>query len=115
MTDIELTNRYWAAVQECLEKFHAFDALDAFKSVQEVRGRLAQAPALGRSVPQDPEDADRSDDAAKLPTFEDLIYHAEPWNAASDIAGSSSPPTNEEASRYRALLVDHGLAPGPRE
>jgi hypothetical protein len=115
MTRTELTDRYWAAVQECLEEFHAMTPRNALTRVQEARARIANTAGPGQPDPHEKRDGDVVDDPKELPAFEDLIYHAEPWNVAADISGSRRQPTRGEESRYRALLEKHRLAPLPPE
>ncbi|HET7461109.1 MAG TPA: hypothetical protein VFJ82_07665 [Longimicrobium sp.] len=61
----EAHESFWAAVRECLIEFHGSAELDAVRKVAEFRSRLEQAPP-GVSL--------------------DMIYHAEPFDVACDIA-----------------------------
>jgi len=69
----EAHESFWAAVRECLIEFHGSAGLDAVRDVAEFRSRLEQAPP-GVSL--------------------DMIYHAEPFDVACDIA-------NQQLDRQR--------------
>jgi|GEM_PF-1247397 len=63
----ETQESFWAAVRECLVRFHQLPDLAAVRKVAEFRSRLDEAPP---GVPLD------------------MVYHAEPFDVACDLAGN---------------------------
>lgn len=107
MIDFDQMEQFWSAVQECLSRFHQLDASAAAQRVQAARARLPRLPSTANVA-----DDDAISDPTLLPSFEDMIYHAEPWYVAAVIVGSDRLSPNEnEAAAYRELLVQHRLAP----
>jgi hypothetical protein len=62
----EMQESFWSAVRGCLVSFHGLSDIEAVRSVAEFRSRLEEAPP---GVPLD------------------MIYHAEPFDVACDLAG----------------------------
>ena len=85
-------NRFWAAVADCLLRFHRFDAEAAERSVQALRERLET------ELPAGP--------------FHEIYLHEEPWTVASNLAGDeeSRLPVDDWMA-YQAILKQHGLGP----
>ena len=81
---------FWAAVEDCLVSFH-------HQKHCEAAGRVA---SLWRRLPTALDDSD--------PAFSDMIYHAEPWQIACNLANHDL-PISEYQSAYQALLVRNGL------
>jgi hypothetical protein len=75
VVSIELATQFWTAVDECLVQFHGLERNQAAKKVARLRSQLAQDAALDVGEP----------------SFDDLIYHAEPWYIACDLAGAELP------------------------
>jgi hypothetical protein len=75
VVSVELASHFWTVVEECLIQFHDFERNRAAKEVAGLRHRLAQDAALDVGEP----------------SFDDLIYHAEPWYIACDLAGDELP------------------------
>src|SRR5215216_5172674 len=78
----ETQESFWAAVRECLVRFHQLPDLTAVRKVAEFRSRLDEAPP---GVPLD------------------MVYHAEPFDVACDLAGNQLDRGDVEAE-YRELL-----------
>ena len=82
----EVREAYWAVVADCLEELHGRTASDAADLVARFRGRIADAPIPGY-IP-------------------DLIYHAEPFHLAEDLAGRSLDPVVLR-EQYERVLARH--------
>jgi hypothetical protein len=78
----ELRESFWAAVRECLIHFHRVPPSEAAGKVSSLRQRLAEAPAGSLS---------------------DMIYHAEPFDVACDLAGEPLDRT-KFAGEYEEIL-----------
>src|SRR5579863_7224701 len=68
---------YWTVVEECLVEFHNFSREDAVARVKDFWKRLFAAMASLPAHNGDCEDQNK---------YIDIIYHAEPWLAACDLA-----------------------------
>jgi hypothetical protein len=86
MLDSILHLGFWMNVEDCLTEFHHFPPENARARVDAYRLRLTAA------AQQEP-----------LEWMEDLIYHAEPWNVACDLANSEL-PLSAYLSQYQAIL-----------
>ncbi|HEX8904227.1 MAG TPA: hypothetical protein VF771_05255 [Longimicrobiaceae bacterium] len=64
---MDLQESFWSAVRGCLVRFHRLSEIEAVRKVAEFRCRLEEAPP---GVPLD------------------MIYHAEPFDVACDLAGN---------------------------
>jgi hypothetical protein len=82
---------FWAAVEDCLVTFHAMQRTDAAEKVT----------SLWHNLPFALEDANRD--------YGDMIYHAEPWQIACNLAGSDL-DVGEHQAEYQALLLRNGLS-----
>jgi hypothetical protein len=78
----EMQESFWAAVRECLVRFHDFPDIEAVRTVAEFRSRLEEAPP---GVPLD------------------MVYHAEPFDVACDLADHEIDRAEVEAE-YMDLL-----------
>lgn len=78
----EMQESFWAALRACLVSFHDFSDLDAVRTVAEFRSRLEEAPP---GVPLD------------------MVYHAEPFDIACELAGRPLDWT-DFGSEYMDLL-----------
>jgi len=90
MVAAAVTPRFWAAVEDCLVTFHQLKRCEAAEKVTTLWRRLPTA----------------LDDSQ--PAMSDMIYHAEPWQIACNLADSDLPVAGHQAA-YRALLVRNGL------
>jgi hypothetical protein len=82
---------FWAAVEDCLATFHAMQRTEAAEKVTS----LWQHPAFAlNGVNRD---------------YEDMIYHAEPWQIACNLACNDLNVTGHQAA-YQALLLRHELS-----
>ena len=88
MDALTMAPRFWAAVADCLVAFHNVGACEA-------KERVA---SLWLALPTDVDSEG----------FADLIYHAEPWQIACNLAGSDLPVSPQQQA-YRALLARNGL------
>jgi hypothetical protein len=71
MVQASTASHFWSAVEDCLVNFHQFDRDKAAEKVI----------ATWRRLPAGPETK------CFESSFEDMIYHAEPWYIACNIAG----------------------------
>jgi hypothetical protein len=81
---------FWSAVEDCLVTFHQLDRPEAAEMVTSLWLRLPTA--------QD----------GAYPGFEDMIYHAEPWQIACNLANSDLLIAGYQEA-YQALLMRNGL------
>ena len=91
MVQIAAASHFWAAVQDCLVTFHQFEPREAAEKVTSLWRRLPSA-------------ANGSD-------FSEMIYHAEPWQIACNLAGNDL-PVAEHQEAYQAVLQRSELAVG---
>jgi hypothetical protein len=93
MVQASTASHFWAAVEDCLVNFHRLE-----------RGAAAEkVTTLWRQLPKGP------NGKCDEPSFEDMIYHAEPWYIACNLAGEDLPLTEYE-SRYQDVLRQNELA-----
>jgi hypothetical protein len=86
-----LRTSFWKTVEDCLVAFHNQNAFAAQKIVCDYRERLAdEARQFGPDW------------------MEDLIYHAEPWQLACDLAGTQL-DVNDYRAEYETLRSRNGL------
>jgi hypothetical protein len=81
---------FWTAVEDCLVTFHGLTQCEAAGRVTGFWRRL-------------PNTVDHSE-----PTFSDMIYHAEPWQIACNLAEKDLPIADHEP-KYREILKRSGL------
>jgi hypothetical protein len=81
MTRQQLEAAFWATVEDCLMDFHGLTKAAAAEKVTDFWRRLRDI-----SVPNTGERKEKPDQA-----FDDLIYHAEPWHLACNLAGKDTP------------------------
>jgi hypothetical protein len=93
MAIAEVVPRFWAAVEDCLVTFHHLKRCEAAEKVTSLWRRLPTA----------------LDDSS--PAFADMIYHAEPWRIACNLADHDL-PIAEYQPAYQALLIRNGLSTG---
>jgi hypothetical protein len=84
---------FWSAVEDCLVTFHKLRPCEAAEMVTGLWRRLPTA----------------LDDST--PAFADMIYHAEPWQIACNLANNDLPIV-EHKPAYQALLIRNGLIAG---
>lgn len=90
MVSAAVAPHFWAAVEDCLVTFHQLKRCDAADKVT----------SLWRRLPAALDDSN--------PAFSDMIYHAEPWQIACNLAGSDLPVAGHQPE-YQALLLRNGL------
>ena len=90
MVSASIAPHFWAAVEDCLVTFHQLPRCQAAEKVT----------SLWRRLP-----TEFDNDAA----FSEMIYHADPWQIACNIADKDLPVTQNQ-SAYQALLVRNGLS-----
>jgi hypothetical protein len=93
MVQASSASRFWSAVQDCLVEFHQFDRERAAENVT----------AAWRRIPWEQERKPTH------PSFDDMIYHAEPWSIACNLAGNDFPIGPNEP-QYRQILRQNHLA-----
>ena len=87
VVSVELASHFWTAIEESLVQFHGLERHGTAQKVARLRLQLAEDAALDVGEP----------------SFDDLIYHAEPWYIACDLAGDEL-PLNGHRSAYVSLL-----------
>jgi hypothetical protein len=92
MVQAGVASNFWAAVQDCLVQFHNLQSDAAAGKVTSLWRRL-------------PKGAD-----GEKPSFDDMIYHAEPWYIACDLANSDLLLSEQYQAPYEALLKKNQLA-----
>ena len=78
------TSKYWKLVEDCLVLFYAYPRKQASLSVSDTRKRLAHA-------------------GVKLSSPDDLVYHSEPIDVASDMAQQPFPARDDFQRQYEQL------------
>ena len=81
---------FWTAVEDCLVTFHNLPRCVAAEKVTSLLRRL---PVASNDSPS---------------ALSDLIYHAEPWWIACDLADHEL-PIAEHQQKYERLLMENGL------
>jgi len=84
---------FWAAVEDCLVQFHHMERGQAATKVTELWRRLPAGlePRCGE------------------PKLDEMIYHAEPWYIACNLAGEE-PTLDTCRAAYTDVLKKNGLA-----
>lgn len=95
----QLAPLFWAAVEDCLVQFHQFSKGMAADKVTDFRRRLDNI-----SIPSTDARAGERD-----PGLADMIYHAEPWYLACNLAGEDL-PLEPNRTTYQEILVKNQLA-----
>ncbi len=95
----QLAPVFWAAVEDCLVQFHRFSRSMAAEKVTDFRRRLENI-----SMPSTDEGGGEPD-----PALADMIYHAEPWYLACNLAGEDI-PLEPNRNTYQEILVKNQLA-----
>ena len=90
MVQAGVASNFWATVEDCLVQFHHLEREAAAEKVT----------ALWRRLPK----SEGTD-----PSFDDMIYHAEPWYIACNLAGKEL-PLPQYHSEYEGLLKLNELA-----
>ena len=90
MVDGAVAPHFWAAVEDCLVHFHKWKPCEAAETVTTLWRRLPTAV---------------DGDAA----FANMIYHAEPWKIACNLANAELAITGHQ-QEYRNLLKRNGLS-----
>jgi hypothetical protein len=83
--DSRAKDSFWRVVADCLVEFHAFDPATAQSESNALRQRIEQSP---------------------LGICGDVIYHDEPFDVASDIAGKKL-DLSQYRSQYDLILQRH--------
>jgi hypothetical protein len=81
---------FWSAVEDCLVTFHHLTRCEASETVT----------GLWRRLPLTLDDSN--------PAFSDMIYHAEPWQIACNLADNDLPIADHQPE-YQTLLERNGL------
>jgi hypothetical protein len=85
----EVAPRFWAAVEDCLVTFHQLKRCEAAEKVTGLWRRLPTT--VDKSTP-----------------FAEMIYHAEPWQIACNLADEELPIADYQV-KYQELLKQNGL------
>jgi len=99
MTMRQLAPAFWAAVEDCLVEFHRFSRSMAAEKVIDFRQRLENI-----SIPSTGERRGETG-----PALADMIYHAEPWYLACNLAGEEIALAPNRTA-YDEILVKNQLA-----
>jgi hypothetical protein len=94
MVTAAVASHFWAAVEDCLVTFHQVNRREAAEKVTSLWRRL---PTTKADSPSE---------------FADMIYHAEPWQIACNLANQDLPIAEYQAA-YQELLARNGLTPSP--
>ena len=91
MVEARMAVRFWAAVQDCLVTFHHQPPAQAAQAVVDLWRRLHGAE--------------------EQPHLADMIYHAEPWSIACNLAEQPDLSlATDQTAAYRKILEKNGLA-----
>jgi len=93
MVQASSASHFWSAVADCLVYFHHFERDKAAERVTSVWRQMPRGPEPNRNEA----------------SFDDMIYHAEPWYIACNLAGRDL-PVSENELRYREILQSNQLA-----
>ena len=85
MIDIKAKDTFWEVVEECLIAIHDLDQPEAHRRSLDLRNRIESAPA-GMSS--------------------DILYHADPFDVACDIAGNQL-DVSQYRPQYEPILHRH--------
>jgi hypothetical protein len=100
MIGANLAAEFWAAVEDCLVSFHRFSRNDAAGKVTEVWRRLANLESATSSA--------ETAQGIQNP-FQDMIYHAEPWYLACNLANQEK-DLSQYRIQYEQILKQNHLA-----
>jgi len=100
MIGANLAAEFWAAVEDCLVSFHCFSRNDAAGKVTEAWRRLATLDSATSPGETDREPQD---------SFQDMIYHAEPWYLACNLANQEKDLSHYRL-QYEQILKQNHLA-----
>jgi hypothetical protein len=95
MAKARLVAGFWAAVEDCLVQIHQIPRPEAALKITGLLRRLAN---ISSTI---------SEKAG--PTFDDMIYHEEPWYIACNLANSEKPLEQHRAA-YEQILKANQLA-----
>ncbi|SPF44209.1 hypothetical protein SBA4_3190004 [Candidatus Sulfopaludibacter sp. SbA4] len=96
MVQASIAASFWAAVEDCLVEFHAQSRGAAAEKVVALWKRLAEIESTARK---------------DEPSYSDMIYHAEPWYIACNLAENPDLPLDsEKEGPYTAILKQNHLA-----
>ena len=90
MVQAGVASNFWAAVEDCLVEFHNLERDAAAEIVTRLWRRLPKGEGTEQS-------------------FDDMIYHAEPWYIACNLAGNELPLIQYQSS-YESVLRQNELA-----
>jgi len=93
MVQPNLTSRFWSVVEDCLVDFHHLERKLAAEKVTTLWTKLPGGPEPN----------------GQQPSLDDIIYHAEPWYIACNLAGHELRISDNE-SGYREILRKNQLA-----
>src|SRR5262249_18463016 len=100
MIGANLAAEFWAAVEDCLVSFHCFSRNEAAGKVTEAWRRLAN---LDESSIAPGEPAQGTQDS-----LQDMIYHAEPWYLACNLANQEK-DLSQYRTQYEQILKQNHL------
>lgn len=92
--------QFWAAVVDCLVEFHRLSPDAAQQKVADLKERLASLAAPA-TVGNDGRESQLS--------YEDMIYHAEPWDIACNLANNPI-RVGPHSTAYDRILQQNHLA-----
>ena len=87
-----LAASFWKAVEDCLVEFHHYERERASAEVFNLRLRMPRGIGIGEEL-----------------SFEDMIYHSEPWWIACDLANAEI-EVGSNQSAYTQVLRQNELA-----
>jgi hypothetical protein len=90
---------FWAAVEDCLVQFHRISRGSAAEKVTDLWRRLGNL-----TLPPAKENGGTGTQ------FDDMIYHAEPWYIACNLAEKEIPLDERNRGVYQQILRQNHLA-----
>lgn len=96
MWEPKLAAPFWAVVQDCLVQFHSFSRGAAENTVTDLRRRLRRLKLPPAKKGQH--------------SFRQMIYHAEPWYIACNLAENELLLDKTTRSAYERILRQNHLA-----
>jgi hypothetical protein len=88
---------FWAAVEDCLVEFHNFTRPEAAQKVTDLWRRLSD---VAHSLCSDSQNSASN-------RFADMIYHAEPWYIACNLAENEIPIGAQQGAYDNILRRNH--------
>jgi len=99
MVGAKIAAQFWSAVEDCLVTFHDIPRHEAAQKITTTWKSLAELPP--------PESAQCADPEIQG-SFQDIIYHAEPWYIACNLANEQK-DLAQNRTAYQKILRQYHL------